>query len=142
MLEKLYRMNKEIDIRPVLPTVRVPTLVIHGGEDQVVPVQAAAYTAQRIRSARFIELPGVGHLSLGAGTDRIGTEIERFLTDVWETGGWEDAEPDRILATILFTDIVESTVRPGPSAALAQSSRACTISACRSELGSTPENAR
>jgi len=76
-----------------------------------VPVQAAAYTAQRIRSARFIELPGVGHLSLGAGTDRIGTEIERFLTDVWETGGWEDAEPDRILATILFTDIVESTAK-------------------------------
>lgn len=111
MLEKLYRMNKEIDIRPVLPTVRVPTLVIHGSEDQVVPVQAAAYTAQRIPSARFIELPGVGHLSLGAGTDRIGTEIERFLTDVWETGGWEDAEPDRILATILFTDIVESTAK-------------------------------
>ena len=111
MLEKLYRMNKEIDIRQVLPTVRVPTLVIHGSEDQVVPVQAAAYTAQRIRSARFIELPGVGHLSLGAGTDRIGTEIERFLTDVWETGGWEDAEPDRILATILFTDIVESTAK-------------------------------
>jgi len=111
MLEKLYRMNKEIDIRQVLPTVRVPTLVIHGSEDQVVPVQAAAYTAQRIRSARFIELPGVGHLSLGAGTDRIGTEIERFLTDVWETGGWEDAEPDRILTTILFTDIVESTAK-------------------------------
>jgi pimeloyl-ACP methyl ester carboxylesterase len=111
MLEKLYRMNKEIDIRPVLPTVRVPTLVIHGSEDQVVPVQAAAYTAQRIPSARFIELPGVGHLSLGAGTDRIGTEIERFLTDVWETSGWEDAEPDRILATILFTDIVESTAK-------------------------------
>jgi pimeloyl-ACP methyl ester carboxylesterase len=76
MLEKLYRMNKEIDIRQVLPTVRMPTLVIHGSEDQVVPVQAAAYTAQRIRSARFIELPGVGHLALGAGTDRIGTEIE------------------------------------------------------------------
>ena len=109
MLEKLYRMNKEIDIRQVLPTVRVPTLVIHGSEDQIVPVQAAAYTAQRIRSARFIELPGVGHLALGAGADRIGTEIERFLTEVWETGGWEDAEPDRILATILFTDIVEST---------------------------------
>ena len=111
MLEKLYRMNKEIDIRPVLPTVRVPTLVIHGSEDQVVPVQAAAYTAQRIRSARFIELPGVGHLALGAGADRIGTETERFLTEVWETGGWEDAEPDRILATILFTDIAGSTAK-------------------------------
>jgi class 3 adenylate cyclase/alpha-beta hydrolase superfamily lysophospholipase len=111
MLEKLYRMNKEIDIRQVLPTVRVPTLVIHGSEDQIVPVQAAAYTAQRIRSARFIELPGVGHLALGAGADRIGTETERFLTEVWETGGWEDAEPDRILATILFTDIAGSTAK-------------------------------
>jgi len=111
MLEKLYRMNKEIDIRQVLPTVRVPTLVLHGGEDQIVPVQAAAYTAERIGSARFIELPGLGHVALGAGSDRIETEIERFLTDVWEAGGWEDAEPDRLLATILFTDIVGSTAK-------------------------------
>ena len=111
MLEKLYRMNKEIDIRQVLPTVRVPALVIHGSQDQIVPVQAGAYTAQCMRSARFIELPGLGHLALGTGTSGIETEIERFLTDVWETGGWEESEPDRLLATILFTDIVGSTAK-------------------------------
>jgi class 3 adenylate cyclase/alpha-beta hydrolase superfamily lysophospholipase len=109
MLGALYRMNKEIDIRQVLPAVGVPTLVLHGSEDQIVPVQAGAYTAQHIRSARFIELPGFGHVALGAGGSRIEDEIEQFLTDVWHTGGWEDAEPDRTLATVLFTDIVDST---------------------------------
>ena len=112
MLDALYRMNKEIDIRQVLPAVGVPTLVLHGSEDQIVPVEAGAYTAQCIRSARFIEIPGVGHLALGAsGAARIEHEIERFLTDVWQTGGWEDAEQDRMLATVLFTDIVESTAK-------------------------------
>ena len=110
MLAALYRMNKEIDIRQVLPAVGVPTLVMHGSQDQVVPVQAGAYTAQRIRSARFIQMSGVGHVTLRP-YPRIQDEIERFLTDVWQTGGWEDAEPDRMLATVLFTDIVESTAK-------------------------------
>ena len=65
MLEALYRMNREIDIRDVLPTVRVPTLVMHGAEDQIVPVEVGRYTAQRLRTARFVELPGIGHLALG-----------------------------------------------------------------------------
>ena len=111
MLERLYRMNKEIDIRQVLPTVRVPALVMHGSDDQVVPVAVGAYTAQRLRSARFIELPGVGHMALSAGGAQIQDEMARFLTDVWQTGGWEDTEPDRMLATVLFTDIVESTAK-------------------------------
>jgi class 3 adenylate cyclase len=111
MLERLYRMNKEIDIRQVLPTVRVPALVMHGSEDQIVPAGAGAYTAQRLSSARFVELPGVGHVTLSAGGTQIQAEIERFLTDVWQAGGWEDAEPDRMLATVLFTDIVESTAK-------------------------------
>src|SRR6516165_4817777 len=64
MLAALYRMNKEIDIRPVLPAVGVPTLVMHGSEDQIVPVEAGAYTAQRIRSARFMQVPGCGRVSL------------------------------------------------------------------------------
>jgi pimeloyl-ACP methyl ester carboxylesterase len=109
MLEALYRMNKEIDIRDVLPTVRVPTLVLHGGEDTVVPVQVGAYTAEHLPSARFVELDGVGHLALKAGGTRLQEEVQRFLTDVWEAGGWEEAEPDRMLATVLFTDIVSST---------------------------------
>src|SRR6516164_45645 len=110
MLDALYRMNKEIDIRQVLPAVGVPTLVMHGSEDQVVPVEAGAYTAQRIRSARFMQMPGVGHMTLRP-YPRLQDDIERFLTDVWQAGGWEDAEPDRMLATVLFTDIVESTAK-------------------------------
>ncbi len=110
-LGALYRMNREIDVRDVLRAVRVPTLVLHGSADKVVPPEVGAYTAQHLRSARFVELPGVGNLALGAGGTRIQAEIEQFLKDVWEAGGWEEAEPDRMLATVLFTDIVESTTR-------------------------------
>jgi pimeloyl-ACP methyl ester carboxylesterase len=111
MLGALYRMNREIDIREVLPTVRVPALVMHGSEDQVLPVEVGRYTAQQLR-ARFVELAGVGHLALGdTRADRIQVEIERFLREVWETGGWDEAEPERMLATVLFTDIVDSTMK-------------------------------
>jgi class 3 adenylate cyclase/pimeloyl-ACP methyl ester carboxylesterase len=109
MLEALLRMNKDIDIRHVLPAVRVPTLVLHGADDEIVPSEAARYLASRIPGARFSELPGVGHLALGGTGDRIGVETKRFLTDVWESGGWDEAEPDRMLATVLFTDIVDAT---------------------------------
>jgi pimeloyl-ACP methyl ester carboxylesterase/class 3 adenylate cyclase len=111
MLSALYRMNKEIDVRDVLPTVRVPTLVLHGSEDQLVPIEAARFMAQRLPSARLVELPGVGHMSLKAGGTMIQTEIRRFLDDVWHTGGWEETEADRMLATVLFTDIVDSTMK-------------------------------
>jgi pimeloyl-ACP methyl ester carboxylesterase len=111
MLEALYRMNREIDVRQVLPTVRVPALVLHGIEDQIVPVQVGEYTAQRLASARFVALQGVGHLALRAGGTRIQEELRGFLDNVWQAGGWDDAEPDRMLATVLFTDIVDSTVR-------------------------------
>ena len=112
MLAALYAMNREIDIRDVLPTVRVPALVMHGTDDQVVPVEVGRYTAQRLPTARFVELPGVGHIALGGNAAaRIGLEIERFLGEVWQTGGWDDAEPERMLATVLFTDIVDSTTR-------------------------------
>jgi pimeloyl-ACP methyl ester carboxylesterase len=109
MLERLMRMNKEIDIRNVLPAVRVPTLVLHGADDEIVPPEAARYVAGRIPGARYVELEGVGHLALGEGADRINVEMSQFLTDVWESGGWEEGEPDRMLATVLFTDIVDST---------------------------------
>ena len=111
MLAALYRMNREIDIRDVFPTVRVPTLVLHGSEDTIVPVEAAEYTARRLPSARFVQLPGVGHLALRAGGTLLQTEMQRFLTDIWQTGGWDEVEPDRMLATVLFTDIVESTIK-------------------------------
>ena len=111
MLSALYRMNKEIDVRDVLPTVRVPTLVLHGSEDQLVPIEAARFTAQRLPSARLVELPGVGHMALKAGGTQLQTELRRFLGDVWHTGGWEETEADRMLATVLFTDIVDSTMK-------------------------------
>jgi pimeloyl-ACP methyl ester carboxylesterase/class 3 adenylate cyclase len=111
MLGALYAMNREIDVRSVLPTVRVPTLVMHGVDDQVVPVEVGRYTAERLEAARFVELPGVGHLALGDSQSPIMAELQRFLTEVWESGAWDDAEPERMLATVLFTDIVDSTTR-------------------------------
>jgi pimeloyl-ACP methyl ester carboxylesterase/class 3 adenylate cyclase len=111
MLEALLRMNRDIDIRQVLPAVRVPTLVLHGADDEIVPPEAARYMAGRIPGARFVALEGVGHLALGSPSDSIECETYRFLTDVWESGGWNETEPDRMLATVLFTDIVGSTAK-------------------------------
>jgi pimeloyl-ACP methyl ester carboxylesterase/class 3 adenylate cyclase len=111
-LEALHRMNKEIDVRHVLPAVRVPTLILHGSEDTIVPLEVARYVASRIPTGRVIEIPGVGHLAFGnPGAELIEDEIERFLKEVWEAGGWEEGEPDRLLATVLFTDIVGSTAK-------------------------------
>jgi pimeloyl-ACP methyl ester carboxylesterase len=111
MLDALLRMNREIDIRQVLPAVRVPTLVLHGAEDEIVPPDAVRYLAGRIPGARLVELEGVGHLALGAAADRISDETRRFLVDVWESGAWDETEPDRMLATVLFTDIVDATAK-------------------------------
>ena len=60
-------MNKEIDIRDVLPAVRVPTLVLHGEVDTVVPLEVARYVASRMPNARLVEMPGIGHLAFRAG---------------------------------------------------------------------------
>jgi len=109
-LEALHRMNKEIDIRHVLPAVRVPTLILHGSEDAIVPAEVGRYIASQIPTARVVEIAGVGHLAFGnPGATLVADELERFLTEVWEAGAWEEEEPDRVLATVLFTDIVGST---------------------------------
>jgi len=110
-LEALHRMNKEIDVRHVLPVVRVPTLILHGAEDKIVPVEVARYVASRIPGAQFVEIPGAGHLAFGKAADLISKEVERFVKGVWESGGWDEPEPDRVLATVLFTDIVGSTMK-------------------------------
>jgi pimeloyl-ACP methyl ester carboxylesterase len=110
-VEALNLMNKEIDIRHVLPAVRVPTLILHGSEDTIVPLEVARYMGSRIPTARVTEIPGAGHLAFGRHADVIAGEIERFTKEVWEAGGWEDTEPERVLATILFTDIVGSTAK-------------------------------
>jgi class 3 adenylate cyclase len=110
MLEALLRMNKELDIRHVLPLVRVPTLVLHGAEDRLVPVEAGRYLADRIPGARFLVQEGIGHLAL-SGADRVGEATDSFLRELWESRGWNEMETDRVLATVLFTDIADSTVK-------------------------------
>jgi pimeloyl-ACP methyl ester carboxylesterase len=110
-VEALHRMNKEIDVRQVLSAVRVPTLILRGAEDTSVDVEVPRYMASRIPTARAIEIPGAGHLAFGVPSERVALEIERFTQDVWEAGGWEEGEPERVLATVLFTDIVGSTAK-------------------------------
>jgi class 3 adenylate cyclase len=100
----LYRMNIEIDIRNVLPTVRVPTLVLHRTGDRLVDVGNGRYLAAHIGGARYIELPGEDHLYFVGDTDRLVAEIQEFLTGVRPV-----LDDDTVLATVLFVDIVEST---------------------------------
>jgi pimeloyl-ACP methyl ester carboxylesterase len=102
----LLRMNREIDARHVLPAIRVPTLVLHRGGDSAIALESGRYLAEHIRGAKFVELPGTDHAPNVGDTDRIVDEIEEFLT-----GSRHEVEPDRVLATVLFTDIVESTRR-------------------------------
>jgi class 3 adenylate cyclase len=108
-VEALALMNKEIDVRHVLPVIRVPTLILHGADDTRVPIDVARYMADRIPGATLLEQPATGHLATGNAAKQIVVEIQRFLMGLWENGGWEEAESDRVLATVLFTDIVSST---------------------------------
>jgi class 3 adenylate cyclase len=91
--------------------VRVPTLILHGAEDTIVPVEVGTYMASVMPAARVVEISGVGHLALGERVVLVAAEIEPFVKDVWESGGWDEEEPDRVLATVLFTDIVSSTAK-------------------------------
>jgi pimeloyl-ACP methyl ester carboxylesterase len=102
----LGKMNTQIDVRAVLPTIRVPTLVMHRTGDRDIDVEEGRYIASRIPGARFVELPGADHLMWTDDPDRVLDEIEEFLTGVRR-----GPEPDRVLATVLFTDIVGSTER-------------------------------
>jgi pimeloyl-ACP methyl ester carboxylesterase len=107
----LRRMNRDIDVRHVLPAIRVPTLIVHGTDDEVVPVEGARYMAQQIAGARLVELPGAGHLMMGDVADALVGEVESFLAGARKEGAWDETEPDRMLATVLFTDLVESSER-------------------------------
>jgi class 3 adenylate cyclase len=115
----LLRMNSQIDVREILPTIRVPTLVLyrtdarfgHGasawreaGEDPIHPSDEARYLAEQIPEARLVELPGADHFPWVGDTDPLLAEVAEFLTGVPHA-----PDPDRVLATILFTDIVGST---------------------------------
>ncbi len=109
--EALVRMNSQIDVRPVLSAIRVPTLVLNRTGDRPSIVGGSRYLAQEIPGARHVEVPGVDHSISAGDSESILEEIERFLKEAWEERAWEDAESDRVLATVLFTDIVGSTAK-------------------------------
>lgn len=105
------RMNREIDVRQVLPAIRVPTLVINRGGEAPEIVEGSRYLAEHIQGARHVELPGEDHAIFAGDPDAFLGEIEAFLVEAWQDSEAGEAEPDRVLATILFTDIVGSTAR-------------------------------
>jgi class 3 adenylate cyclase/pimeloyl-ACP methyl ester carboxylesterase len=107
-LLELRRMNSRLDARRVLSSISVPTLVLHPIDDPDWDFQAGKYIADHIPGAQLVELPGIDH-GWWVRPEQIGEAAERFLTDIWERGGWDAVEPDRVLATVLFTDIVGST---------------------------------
>lgn len=100
----LLKMNTQIDVRAVLPTIRVPTLVMHRTGDHDAKVDEGRFLAEHIAGARFVEFPGVDHLWWTQNRDAIIDEIEELLT-----GTKPAREPDRVLATVLITDIVGAT---------------------------------
>jgi pimeloyl-ACP methyl ester carboxylesterase len=100
----LLRMNAQIDVRNALSAIRVPTLVVNRIDDPVCPIWGARYVAEHIPDARLVELAGVDHPFWVGDSDAVMDEIEEFVT-----GARPGAEPDRVLATVLFTDIVGST---------------------------------
>jgi class 3 adenylate cyclase/alpha-beta hydrolase superfamily lysophospholipase len=100
----IFRMNAALDVRDILPTLHVPTLVLHRSGDRAIDVEEGRYLAKHIPGAKFVELSGEDHLWWVGDSESIVDEIQEFLT-----GERLAAEPDRVLATLLFTDIVSST---------------------------------
>jgi class 3 adenylate cyclase len=104
--EAIFQMVLDTDARNVLKTIRVPTLIIHRDNDILVPVLSGRYLAERIPGAKYVELSGEDHVPWVGDADAILDEVEEFVT-----GMRHEREPDRMLATVMFTDIVDSTSR-------------------------------
>ncbi len=102
---ELFRIDSETDVRELLATVRVPTLVVHRIGDRENDVEESRYLAGRIPGAMLVELPGESHGWMSPDQDEVLDEVERWVKTLRE----EEAELDRVLATVLFTDIVGST---------------------------------
>jgi pimeloyl-ACP methyl ester carboxylesterase len=103
--KSLMRMNSQIDVRHILPTIRVPTLVVHRTGDVTIDVEGGRYLAEHIPGAQYVELPGTDHIPfVGENAGEIADAIDEFLT-----GEKGSVASDRVLATVLFTDIVGST---------------------------------
>jgi pimeloyl-ACP methyl ester carboxylesterase len=106
MIQKIFEMFLDVDVRAVLPTIHVPTLVMHRRGDRVVNWRAGRDLAAHIPGARYVELAGIDHLPWAGDSDAVLGEIEEFLTGVRSV-----PESDRILATVMLTDIVGSTAK-------------------------------
>jgi class 3 adenylate cyclase len=94
------------DIRPALPAIGAPTLVLHHPDAPIIPREQGRYLAEHIANARYVEVPGPDHAPVGPEMETIADEIEEFLTGTRAAG-----RPERVLVTVLFTDIVDSTSR-------------------------------
>jgi pimeloyl-ACP methyl ester carboxylesterase len=102
----VMNMNRDIDVRRVLPSVRVPTLILHRVDEKVIDIEHARYLARHIPGAKLVELPGVDHIPYVGDSGALLDQVELFLT-----GQRQAVEPERVLATVQFTDIVQSTER-------------------------------
>jgi pimeloyl-ACP methyl ester carboxylesterase len=109
-LNALRRINSKLDARHVLSSISVPALVLHPVDDTDVAFAEGKYIADHVPGARLVELPGVDH-GWWVRPTQIGDATEEFLTDIWERGEWDVVDHDRVLATVMFTDIVGSTVK-------------------------------
>ncbi len=105
-----YRQTMMSDVRDTLPKIASPTLVMNRSGNRVVPIEHSRHVTANIAGARFVELPGQDHLMFSQDIDRVADEIEEFLT-----GARTGQDPDRLLTTLLFTDIVDSTSRAAVS---------------------------
>jgi class 3 adenylate cyclase/pimeloyl-ACP methyl ester carboxylesterase len=101
------RMNLDIDVSAVLPSIGVPTLVLHRAEIPL-DVRNGRYLADHIPGARFVELPGRNFAPQIGDQEALFAELEHFFAEI-QSGEWKAAEPDRVLSTVLFTDIVGSS---------------------------------
>jgi class 3 adenylate cyclase len=105
-MKALWDVLKDTDVRAILPAIKAPTLIMHRTDDTLIDVGCSRYMAEKIPNAKLVEFPGHDHLWWFGDQDVISDEIEEFLT-----GARQAPEPDRVLATVLFTDIVGSTQR-------------------------------
>jgi pimeloyl-ACP methyl ester carboxylesterase len=106
MVQQIFEMFLDIDVRDILPTIQVPTLVLHRHGDRVVNRRAGKEVAERIPGARYVELSGIDHVPWAGDSESVLGEAEEFLTGVRSM-----PKPERVLATVMFTDIVGSTER-------------------------------
>jgi pimeloyl-ACP methyl ester carboxylesterase len=152
----IMRMNREIDVRHILSATHVPTLILHRTGDPLIEVGHARYLAQHIPSAKLVEFAETVHTPWLGNRNAILDEVEQFLT-----GAQRVREPERMLATVLFADIVGSTertkdarfaplemgflphlmARPGRSDAQTRSAVLCDLSGSRSGVAFTLANA-